>query len=71
METKESLENQKAAINKFDGLIHNADGTTTDPNTGAIVNNELQLDSNQMNRMRDYDFFANAGDRKTEQKEFF
>ena len=43
--SREETEAQIAKINKIDGLIHNADGTTTDPATGQLVNNELQLES--------------------------
>jgi len=49
-------------------MIHNADGTRTDPTTGLVVNNELQLESSHMNRMRDW--FDKPGDRATEAKEY-
>lgn len=43
MDNKDKDDAQKAAISTLDGLIHNADGTTTDPTTMQVVNNELRV----------------------------
>ena len=43
MDNKDNDDAKKAAISTLDGLIHNADGTTTDPTTMQVVNNELRV----------------------------
>ena len=47
-EDNETKKNLKASINEFDGLVHNDDGSRTDPTTGAVVNSDVQMKSNRL-----------------------
>ena len=57
VDASESKQNFKSSINAFDGLIHNADGSTTDPTTGSVVDSTstVQLRSHLKNKNRGFD----------------